>query len=460
MDGYRESSASRNSAVALHGGFEISPGLRSDLHVRHSEDTTGFPGGLTLAQTEQRRIQTNSFHGHNVNELDQVSFDLTAGPWDGWTALSTVFWKRWIQTSEDSTAFNAFTVTPSRGLNLRLAHQSEGATLEHLLTTGLELMDDKAVTGDRDAFAGQDSESHRKGYGLYAEETLTLDRTSLTAGVRFDQFRYQEALTFPDFIGTLRFQGWSPKLGLTQIVVLDRLNVFASYARPFKAPNVDDFSARTTLNGFRGNADLEPQQADAYEIGARFTHASGSANATWFYSRINDEILFNQPAGQNQNFDTRRTGLEVSTRWQPPEARWRSSLAYTFVAAKFIEGTFNDNTIPGTPEHTVQSSIGVSPMPRLWIDLDWRLVHDARRINDLTNTLGGADNYGVLNLRTSYDFPTRVGGWPSGQVYLRIENVTNEEYVAFQSSNGSNLNGAGENPMPPIGVTTGVTIRF
>ena len=462
LTGYRESSKSRNTTVGLHTGVDLLPELSADLHVHHSEDTTGFPGLLTKVQTQQRRIQTNAFHGVNTNELDQVSFDLTAGPWEGWTTLMTMYWKRWVQTSEDSIDFNAFTITPSRGINLRSNQEWRGDRAENLLTNGVELFEDKATTGDRDAFAGPDSESNRFGYGLYAEDTLTLfDRVSLVGGVRFDKFRYAESLSFPAFEGTLRFQGWSPRLGLTVQVVPDQLNLFASYARPFKAPNVDDFSSRLG-SSFNGNADLKPQQADTYDVGMRWRHRSGQASATAFYTKINEEILFNQLVFTNQNFDTRRFGFELASDLQPTDSL-RMSVAYTYVNAHFTEGQFVDSVIPGTPAHTLNTSIGVSPLHGLWMDLQWTVVSDYYRINDFNNQLGKADNYGVLNLLCRYELPRPARAtalWPTTTAYVKIENITNEEYVTYQSSNGTNLNGAGEAPMPPTTFVGGVSVRF
>lgn len=462
VTGYRESSMSRNTTIGTHAGVDLSPELSADLHLHHSEDTTGFPGLLTKAQTQERRIQTNAFHGVNTNELDQVSLDLIAGPWEGWIGLMTMYWKRWVQTSEDSIDFNAFTITPSRGINLRSNQEWRGDHAENLLTNGVELFEDKATTGDRDAFAGPDSESNRFGYGLYAEDTLTLfDRVSLVGGVRFDKFRYAESLTFPAFEGTLRFQGWSPKLGLSVQVVPDHLNLFASYARPFKAPNVDDFSSRLG-SSFNGNADLKPQQADAYDMGARWRHRLGEASATAFYTKINEEILFNQLASTNQNFDTRRFGIELASELHPTDSL-RMSVAYTYVNAHFTEGQFVDSLVPGTPAHTLHTSLGVSPFRGLWMDLQWSIVSDYYRVNDFNNQLGKADNYGVLNLLCRYEVPRPARAtalWPEATAYFKIENLTNEEYVTYQSSNGSNSNGAGEAPMPPTAFLGGVSVKF
>ncbi len=469
LTGYRESSKSRGTAVSTHAGVDLLPTLSVDVHVHHSEDTTGFPGLLTLAQTQQRRIQTNPFHGVNTNALDQVSLDLRAGPWDGWTGLLTVYWKRWLQASQDSINFNSFTVTPSHGLNLRSSQVWSNSTLQNVIVNGVELFDDKATTGDRDSFAGPDSESNRFGYGMYVEDTLTLlDRISLVGGLRYDRSRFTEALSFPAFEGTLRFQGFSPKLGLTVVAIPDALQFFAAYARPFKGPNVDDFSARLDTSGlpFVGNVDLKPQQGNTYELGARLTSGLLKSTATAFYSLIDREILLNSvalPFSTNDNFDTRRFGIELSNvvEWRQ---KARAHLRYMFVDALFREGQFVGNTIPGTPKHTLHAGAGVSPFRGFWVDLDWAVVNDFYRVNDIRNDLGKADNFGVLNLLCQYELPRPDKAsalWPRTTAFLRVDNITNEEFSVFQSSNGRNLiTGAGEAPSPPTTVTAGLTVVF
>jgi outer membrane receptor protein involved in Fe transport len=462
LEGYRESSQSRNTTLRTFAGVEPMAGLSATVNVMHSEDVTGFPGLLTLAQTERRRIGTNAFHGYNTNEIDQVSLDVSGGPWAGVSSDLTLYWRRWTQYSEDSSSYNFFTVTPSHGLHWRGSYALGEEALQSLLVGGIELANDKATTGDPGF--GADSESNKASYGLYVEETLTLwDRASCVGGLRFDKARFQESLSFPTFDGTLRFEGWSPKLGLTVNLLPEALDVFASYARPYKSPNVDDFSSRLG-SSFAGNADLQPQQADSYEVGARFTAPWGRANATAFYSRLKDEILFNglvTPFGTNQNFDTRRFGTEWSLHVQPPESRVRGSLAYTFLDAEFSKGGFSGRTIPGVPEHLLNTSVGVSPAKGLWVDLAWLLVQDFYRINDFNNQLGGADNYGVVNVLARYEIPRLrpEAYWPDVSVYFRIENLTSEEYSAYQASTGTAI-GSGESPALPIGFYGGIDVRF
>jgi outer membrane receptor protein involved in Fe transport len=246
--------------------------------------------------------------------------------------------------------------------------------------------------------------------------------------------------------------------------VPDAVTTFAGFSRPFKAPNVDDFASRSSE--FQGNISLQPQQSDTYEVGIRAHGGGFETSLTGFYVRVTDEILFVQgvPGNpfifQNQNVDTRRAGVDGGVRMTM--GRLRGSARYLFVDSEFRKGQFADRTLPGTPEHLLHASLGVSPLPGVWVDLDWELVHDVFRYNDVANVLP-SDNYGVLNLTAQYALPEslRRRGWPEARAYVKLQNLTNEEYTAFAASNGHTLaTGAGENPMPPLGVIGGVDLTF
>ena len=471
LEGYREFSDSRNTTVTAHGGLKIAPEAQVSVNVLHSEDTTNYPGSLTLAQTEQRREQAIGSRVRVFDEdIDQVSLDVALGPFSGVSWLLSTFWR---ERASDQRRNGLFTLTPSRGVSVRSSHEWTGTALSNVLISGFELVDDKASTGTRGG--ARTDESNREGYGAYLEDTLTLwDRLSLAGGFRYDRSKFGEDITAFDssfnevnYVGTLHFEGKSPRVGLAYSVIPERASVFASYSRPFKAPNVDDFASRSPE--FQGNISLQPQQADAYEVGARGQAGPVRLNAAWFYTKIRDEILFVQgiPGNpfifQNQNHDTRRFGVECAARFDVPRRGLRGYAAYTFVDAEFRKGQFAGRTIPGTPAHTLNAGIGVSPFRSLWIDLDWQLVNGYFRINDVSNSLPAGDNYGVLNLFARYELPRSDAhpGWPQAGAYLKIENLTNEEYVAFQSSNGHTLaSGAGENPMPPIGFFGGLELTF
>jgi iron complex outermembrane receptor protein len=234
--------------------------------------------------------------------------------------------------------------------------------------------------------------------------------------------------------------------------VLEELSLFASYARPFKSPNVDDFSAFIPGGTFIGNVDIQPQQGDEYEIGLQWQQATlGSAHVSVFHKRVDDEILFNALTFQNQNYDTRRTGLEVSLDPKLPIAGLTSSWHYTFLEAEFRKGSFKGNTLPGVPEHALKNHTAYEPLEGLLFWWDWTLINDFFRINDFANALPG-DNYGLMDVGVRFTYRDTT-------VFFTIENVTDEEYTSFQSSNGTTV-ATGENPAPPRAYLTGITWQF
>ena len=448
VQGYRESTTSRTTTVTTHVGVDPIPQVHLETEVLHSQDTSYFPGGITPDQSQARRRQHGSFNGFFDDDTTQVSLDAQVRDLAGMSFAATAFWRD--RDSDSVTNDSRFaTITPSMGLTLRTSHELDTAGLRHAIVSGIELLDEKATVGTRGA--ARFDESNKGSIGLFTEETLRiLDRATLMAGIRFDRARFEEDISFPAFIGTLRFQGFSPRVGLS-VDLLKPLTVYANYARPYKAPDVDDFSAVVPTT-FVGNINLQPQQADDYELGLRLhDERVGAFDATVFFNTINDEILFNATDFQNQNMDTRRLGVELSAEPRLPIKGLVSRIAYTFMDAKFREGAFVGNTIPGVPEHQLTLGLTYALTPRLSCSLDWLLVQAFFRINDFGNQVKGP-NYGVLDLGLR---------WVRGPlaVHVKILNVTNEEYTSFQSSNGLAIS-TGENPAPPTTVVAGVTVKF
>ena len=445
VSGYRESTGSRATVVTGHAGVEPWPFLHIETNLLHSEDVSGFAGGITPEASQDRRRQKGSFTGFFDEQITQAAIEtLLKGP-EGVASTISAFW-RWRE-SDSVTASRFATITPSKGLQLKTSQHVEIGALEHTLISGLELLNEKASTGER---GGSYAESNKDGYGLFLEETLRVfDRASFVVGGRYDKARFEEDISFPAFVGTLRFQGWSPKAAMS-VELWKPITLYCSYARPFKSPQVDDFSA--VVPSFVGNVDLHPQQADDFNVGIRLMdHRLGQFEASWFYMRIDDEILFNGLAAQSQNFDTLRTGVEFSAAPAIPVPGVTGQFTYTFTEAEFRKGAFKDATLPGTPEHRVTAGLSYEVAHGLFLTTDWLLVHDFFRINDFNNVLPG-DNYGVLNLGLRFEYRTAM-------FYAKIANATNEEYTTFQSSDGISVS-TGENPAPPIAFLGGLQVTF
>ncbi|MBI3318051.1 MAG: TonB-dependent receptor [Candidatus Omnitrophica bacterium] len=444
--GYRDRVLSRGTTVNLFTGFAVSPRTQLDLHLSNHQDTTNFAGGITRAQVEQDRKRAGSFPGLFDEHIDRVSLELTHGAGSGWTGVGNLFWSRW---ESDSLTTNRFaTIASTKGVGLRASHEAAGRIWKATSVFGVDAADDKATTGNRTAAK---SESNRVAAGLFIEETLDLfDRLGVTAGFRYDKSRYEEDLTFPAFAGTLRFSGSSPKGGLTY-QVSDRMSLFASVARSFKAPNIDDLDA--VLPPFNDATDLQPQEANHLEAGFRWNPVRWARiKLAGFGVHTKDEILFNPFTSANANFTTRRAGLELGLEGDLP---WRGITTYgtySLLKATFHKGAFTGYEIPATPRHKVTCGLHLPLTRGLSADLDTLWVGKQWRINDFNNQLP-ADIYGVVNLALNFQLPRRA------KAYFKLLNLLDEEYETFPSSNGTVVS-TGENPAPPRTFAAGVSWDF
>ncbi len=446
LDGYRDSTGLRESTLTANVGLDVTDRVRLRLTTLHSADTSHFAGGLTPSQVKQDRRNPGAFNGFFDDETTQVGFEQE---WRGPAGLSTLMTGFWRKRNDDSVTTSRFMDnTTSRGVGMRLAHEAGDARLGHTLLGGVELGADKATTGTHGSSAL--SESNRANIGLYAEETVRLlERLTLVGGYRYDHVRFDEGLTFPVYNGTLRFSGRSPKIGLT-LRATDHVAVYANYARAFKAPNIDDLDA--VLPPFQDNVAVRPQSADHIELGLRVHPAPWlRVETAWFTTFIKREILFNPFTFANDNFNTRREGLELSATGELLAPSLTYYINSSITKAHFTKGAFNGYVIPATPEYLVNAGLTYAVIKGLRAGVDWEVVNTQFRVNDLNNQLQGT-NYGVLNAHVQYD-----RDWLS--IYLTINNITDARYSTFQSSSGSGVS-TGENPMPPTNWVLGMALRF
>lgn len=436
--GYRDHTDSRGTTVNLFGGW--TPWAETDIEVNivNHEDTTGFAGGLTAAQVEQNRKGPGGFFGVFADEQQSAAVHLAQQVGEDWTTAADLAWSRRESDSITSGIFTSLSQGFTGGV--RTGHQLNRDRWDVTSIMGLDWIKDKATTGSR---TGTKSESNRWAYGLFLEESIQFyDKLTLTLGYRYDKSGYEEDLTFPAFQGTLRFSGRSPKVGVNY-QVSDDLSVYGSAARTFKAPNIDDLDA--VLPPYNDSPNVQPQQADHYEMGARWNAAPwAQVKGAGFVIHTQDEILFNALSFANSNFTTRRAGMELNVNGTLPIRNIVYYAAYTLSEAHFHKGTFTGNSVPLTPMHRGSVGLRIPMSDRLTADFDAIWIGKQFRANNFNNQLL-ADKYGVVNGSLEYRLPDKL---KNSKLYFRLLNLLDEEYTSFQSSSGTAIS-TGENPSPP-----------
>ncbi len=191
----------------------------------------------------------------------------------------------------------------------------------------------------------------------------------------------------------------------------------ASIGTGFRAPSLFEL-----FDPSFGNPALEQEESRSAEIGIEHRYGSGAlVKATAFYTEIDNLIQYFDPDGffgpipgaYAQVAGTSRTrGIELVAR-MPLASGYEVFGSYTYTDAEDASG----NPLLRVPEHDFVLGVNADFTDALSGQLV--LNHVAGRPND-----GGLvmEDYTVLNASITYDFSDSTQG------YVRLENLTNEEY--------------------------------
>lgn len=154
----------------------------------------------------------------------------------------------------------------------------------------------------------------------------------LTAGGRFSSERKSLSLlpggVGPEIADKDRWNSFAPR-AVVRYELADNSNVYASYSRGFKSG---------AFAGFPPNK-VDPEKADAFEVGFKHSSPTFSLNAAAFYYNYKDfqVTTFDFSTGQGVTLNAkkqRNMGAELEMTFRPVPA-WRISLAGAYLDASF-----------------------------------------------------------------------------------------------------------------------------
>ncbi|MEZ6016349.1 MAG: TonB-dependent receptor [Planctomycetota bacterium] len=302
--------------------------------------------------------------------------------------------------------------------------------------------------------------------GLFAQQELEVgERTDLTAGVRWT-YAAAESDKVRDPVTNTRIginEDWNQVTGSLRLDhALDEARtavVFGGISQGFRAPNFSDLSrfdsART--NEFEIPAtDLDPETFVQFELGAKHEVGAFSAQASAYYTLV-DDVIQRFPTGNvNTNGETEITkanvgdgevyGFEVGLAYELDDD-WTA-----FGDLAWLDGNIETVEVAGSAPvedsltrrqpTTVHAGVRYEPADRgyfgeamvTWADdatdLSLSDQRDSSRIPP-----GGTPGYTVIDLRGGY---TVAKGW---DLVFGVENVTDEDYRVH----GSGSNRVGRN---------------
>lgn len=295
-------------------------------------------------------------------------------------------------------------------------------------------------------------------FGLYAEDDIKFfdDRLTITPGVRFDWYKYDPKSTAayegspnfdPAYLQSTDDFGVSPKLRASWQATKE-LELFAQYARGFRAPSVLELYQNYGAPGSYarvGNPDLETETSNGFEIGARYEANDYTLSANVFnnyYRNFIDTVVLAPPGGEYPiggvtGYDNLNKvhiyGIEIGGEWRFHD-NWRTwgSLAWT-------HGKDTENDAYLNSVAPLRAIIGLGYATETW-GSDVSLTMAAAR-NKVSGTGFEAPGYGIVDA-TIWWTPQKIGEIDvSGlRVQAGVFNVFDKKYWdALSVPNGTTV---------------------
>lgn len=246
----------------------------------------------------------------------------------------------------------------------------------------------------------------------------------------------------------------------------DRLSIFASAGQGFRAPNLSDLSR---LDAARSDErqipalDLEPEHYTTFEFGFRSDLGSVQFGATYFYTRIEDQIT-RTPTGavvDGERIVTKRNsgegfvqGVEADASWQLARG-WRVFGHLSYTDGQLDQYPTSDLRLVREPISRLfpfQYQLGLrwEPTPTLSVELIGSGAIRASRLNsaDRADTErfppDGTPGWFTLDLRANWEPRENL------QLTAALENLTDAAY---------RYHGSGSN-QPGTSVVLGARVKF
>ena len=242
-------------------------------------------------------------------------------------------------------------------------------------------------------------------------------------------------------------------------------SMYGKFGRSFRVATVDE-----TYNQYGGldpSGDsmvtlLKPQTAHTGELGMEYRQGTLHARTSIYRTDLNNEISYmtipdpNLFFGYNINLPpTRRQGVEVEGSWTPLD---RVDLfgSYTFIDAKFREGSFlgtsvAGKTVPLVPQHAASagSTFRLTPNTRFATTVNY--VGEQIYDNDQVNSFGRRmPSYATVDFKATH----QMGGV---LMSLALNNLLDQKYYTYGIRNNA---GTSFNAYPARERNVWITVKY
>ena len=257
-------------------------------------------------------------------------------------------------------------------------------------------------------------------------------RWVLTAGVRHTRLTADVAdryLSNGNDSGSVTYRRTTPVLALLYKLA-PNLNLYASAARGFETPTLNELFYSGTAGGF--NFSLNPARSTHLEAGIKSRLGDDTRiNLALFQIRTDDELVVDAASGGRTSYRnasrTLRQGVDLSL-----ETAWRHGfsgrLALTGLRAIYDQGfgaVAAGNALPGVPNATLYGELAWNNAPA-GLSAALETIANSKVFVEDSNTQRAAPGYAIANARVGAQ--QHVGGWRVKE-FVRVNNLLGRTYV-------------------------------
>jgi iron complex outermembrane receptor protein len=474
IDGYRDHSEARGSLVNTKLGVPLSGNDKLTFSLALTDQPKAQdPGGIDAAQAaldpSSARIPNVQFD--SGESLEQQRFGVVYERFRPAGNLTLRNYYAWREFANKLPFTGGGAVDLDRFFYGIGAQYSLGESLPEpmSLTFGIDFDqqdDDRKRFDNNNGVLGAmvfDQNEQVNSTGVYVQGQYELsDAWSVLAGLRYDELSYDVTdryLVDGDDSGTLDFDEVSSSLALNYR--LDSGVLFASFSTSFETPTTTELANPNASGGF--NPALNPQTANNFEIGYKYSAGNLYYELTWFTIDLEDELVpFELAAFPGRTFysnagSSSRDGIEAAIAWEH-ENGLRIDASYTWSDFKFDDfvddnGTdFSGSQLPGLPEHFAY--LGLSYNADNGFSGTLETIYSGDLYANNANT-ADVSSYTVANLRFAFQFNS--GQWIV-RPYAGINNLFDESYNSNIRINA--FGGRYFEPAPERNYYAGVVVNF
>jgi iron complex outermembrane receptor protein len=282
----------------------------------------------------------------------------------------------------------------------------------------------------------RDEEDDVRNVDPYVQTEWERGQWVFTAGVRHSRVSFDvddHYLSNGNDGGSVDYSHTTPLLGVLYKLT-PTLNVYASAARGFETPTLNELFYSGTGSGF--NYHLAAATSTQLEVGAKAVVADDvRINGALFQARTRDELTVDSSSGGRTSYRnasaTLRQGLELSV-----DADLRAGLS-TKVAATLLRAIY-DEAFTGVADGNRLPAV---PKTSLFAELAWKeaggrygaaleTIANGKLYADDANAAQPAPGYAIFNARVqaAQQLDGKLGGWRLRE-YARLNNLLDRTYI-------------------------------